>query len=614
MTRDTNVDDAQLFSATAQIPNADLTEQNTPPVIVSPPPLPHRQPNFESCWDRPQRSPRSSPLHSPQSSPFHSPSGSPTNTRRRAPSPAVDDGAVPPRIPQPYKGNSSLLREHAVKANSSELLSEGIHSRCGLNNADTNNVGFIPPIPARQRDSAPALPERHPFMGRSLSPVPDRFQPVRKDGSLKMKRTPMNIDPECNSSLKRRTRSDENLDRSYDIEDFEEVGEFFKRSCSMSQRKNANENTKLYEPIFNADPFLFPKNPHEPSSSAHAIPPEQEEKPIFQNFSRSDSVRKLDPGRPVPLPPSVESEHPSVGNVLERPDTLSLDFAVLKSDNDPPTPVLPPKKNRQGKSLTSMENEGTDKKELSPESLLAVNLKVNQGNVSPFNDEFNADVAFGFVTTNDDESQNRKGNEVYYPLPNNMAALSEVLPESEDFYDSNDDNAMQNYDSPVPIIHSPVDSNAPSRSVHSSSSADTPLSDHAADPFSDPFFTTSTDEAGNAPPPIPPHGRNMPTAGVHRRGMSPATSVDNIPESESRVNSAVDPLTGEVIVAGPGRFFDGRQTRNDASNPMQYYDEDFQILMAQGYSREAIKKALTVANNNFSIARNILKEFTPISK
>ncbi|KAK3726897.1 hypothetical protein QZH41_016684 [Actinostola sp. cb2023] len=42
---------------------------------------------------------------------------------------------------------------------------------------------------------------------------------------------------------------------------------------------------------------------------------------------------------------------------------------------------------------------------------------------------------------------------------------------------------------------------------------------------------------------------------------------------------------------------------------MQFYEEDFQILEAQGYSRDAIKRALIVAENNFAMARKILKEF-----
>lgn len=43
---------------------------------------------------------------------------------------------------------------------------------------------------------------------------------------------------------------------------------------------------------------------------------------------------------------------------------------------------------------------------------------------------------------------------------------------------------------------------------------------------------------------------------------------------------------------------------------MQFYEEDFTILQAQGYSREEITRALIVADNNFALARKILREFS----
>lgn len=89
-------------------------------------------------------------------------------------------------------------------------------------------------------------------------------------------------------------------------------------------------------------------------------------------------------------------------------------------------------------------------------------------------------------------------------------------------------------------------------------------------------------------------------------------AADVINNQQSRLESALDPLTGEVLKAAPGRFFDQRQATQD-QKPMQFYDEDFELLMDMGYSREDIKKALMVANNNFSIARKILKEY-PVSK
>lgn len=43
---------------------------------------------------------------------------------------------------------------------------------------------------------------------------------------------------------------------------------------------------------------------------------------------------------------------------------------------------------------------------------------------------------------------------------------------------------------------------------------------------------------------------------------------------------------------------------------MQFYEEDFTILQAQGYTREEITRALIVAENNFAMARKILREFS----
>lgn len=50
-------------------------------------------------------------------------------------------------------------------------------------------------------------------------------------------------------------------------------------------------------------------------------------------------------------------------------------------------------------------------------------------------------------------------------------------------------------------------------------------------------------------------------------------------------------------------------SRPAGAEAIQFYEEDFQILEAQGYSRKEIKKALIVADNNFAMARKILREF-----
>ena len=48
---------------------------------------------------------------------------------------------------------------------------------------------------------------------------------------------------------------------------------------------------------------------------------------------------------------------------------------------------------------------------------------------------------------------------------------------------------------------------------------------------------------------------------------------------------------------------------NDDEAPMVFDEEDIQVLMGQGYTREEIKKALITADNNFAMARKILRTY-----
>ena len=50
-------------------------------------------------------------------------------------------------------------------------------------------------------------------------------------------------------------------------------------------------------------------------------------------------------------------------------------------------------------------------------------------------------------------------------------------------------------------------------------------------------------------------------------------------------------------------------THETVQSSMEFCEEDFQILMGQGYSREEIKRALIIADNNFAMARKILREY-----
>ena len=48
---------------------------------------------------------------------------------------------------------------------------------------------------------------------------------------------------------------------------------------------------------------------------------------------------------------------------------------------------------------------------------------------------------------------------------------------------------------------------------------------------------------------------------------------------------------------------------SDGEQQMEFNEEDFQVLMTQGYNREEIKKALITADNNFAMARKILRTY-----
>lgn len=58
----------------------------------------------------------------------------------------------------------------------------------------------------------------------------------------------------------------------------------------------------------------------------------------------------------------------------------------------------------------------------------------------------------------------------------------------------------------------------------------------------------------------------------------------------------------------PSRF--RRPDEDPNIDDMQFYEEDFTILQAQGYTRDEITRALIVAENNFAMARKILREFS----
>ena len=97
------------------------------------------------------------------------------------------------------------------------------------------------------------------------------------------------------------------------------------------------------------------------------------------------------------------------------------------------------------------------------------------------------------------------------------------------------------------------------------------------------------------------HKRNSRPALVSRNSWSGPGESNNCTDDD--LPSGFDP---SKLTASE----DGEMSKED----MQFYEEDFQILEAQGYSRDEIKRALIVAENNFAMARKILREFSHVKR
>ena len=131
------------------------------------------------------------------------------------------------------------------------------------------------------------------------------------------------------------------------------------------------------------------------------------------------------------------------------------------------------------------------------------------------------------------------------------------------------------------------------------------------DPFyDDDFFRVSQ-------PSLPTSGTDiLATNPPSRKPRSTKPVANGEPVSIGRdeeLDSLVDEATGRTIVAGPGRFFRPGQAVGP-QRPIEFYQDDYSILMSQGYSKAQITKALVVADNNFAIARKILNEFASPGK
>ena len=103
---------------------------------------------------------------------------------------------------------------------------------------------------------------------------------------------------------------------------------------------------------------------------------------------------------------------------------------------------------------------------------------------------------------------------------------------------------------------------------------------------------------------VPPNRESRPVLGSRNSWAGPeARSFHNPTYGGHFDPNRLEPQND--VHRPPPRFPD------DASaEAIQFYEEDFTILQAQGYTREEITRALIVADNNFAMARKILREFS----
>ena len=132
--------------------------------------------------------------------------------------------------------------------------------------------------------------------------------------------------------------------------------------------------------------------------------------------------------------------------------------------------------------------------------------------------------------------------------------------------------------------------------------------------------STSTNFVGSRTPSMNDHcaNRNSTAASISSKNVRPTLVTRNSwggAEAKSYSNPiyGAEPFDPSKLEASDGhkkapRFPD--EISESSQNAMQFYEEDFTILQAQGYTREEITRALIVAENNFAMARKILREFS----
>lgn len=312
----------------------------------------------------------------------------------------------------------------------------------------------------------------------------------------------------------------------------------------------------------------------------------------------------LDPKRPVPVPPGksfkelerryssettgadVTPNRNTVQDSSHHSEIVDNDHAAVEEIYDQPVPILPVKKRQ------SIKNKQPD-------------IVIEENSNKSFKERV------GPVK-----------RDVYYTLPQDITPVKEA-PDNTDFYEVDESDASGFfYEFPTKVISEPE----PEETVESSTGGNVGFEDDfssmfprikrtASDPFrNDDFFSVPSSNAEESqtigsseesPDPSPPSRPPRSTKQVNGESLTIG--------KDEKIDSFVDQRTGRTMVAGPGRFFRPGQA-SGRQRPIEFYEEDFNILMSQGYSREQITRALVIAENNFALARKILKEFAAPNK
>lgn len=213
-------------------------------------------------------------------------------------------------------------------------------------------------------------------------------------------------------------------------------------------------------------------------------------------------------------------------------------------------------------------------------------------------------------------SENIK-KEVYYTLPEKLSPVQHSNSDDDFFNTHENDSAASLYEIPTKVInelHQSNDETNQSSALGFEDDFSTMLSDFnqtQVDPFyDDEFFKVpknyQTEHENESMAPSPP---TRPP-----RSTKPVSNGEPISIGrDEKLDSLTDERTGRTMVAGPRRFFRPGQAVG-SQRPIEFYEEDFNVLMEQGYSKEQITRALVIAGNNFVLARNILKEFASPSE